>query len=312
MNINIDYPAEFLDSEIRCDYEISTKMKKIWLIELDLLSELKRVCLKYGLEYYADSGTLIGAVRHQGFIPWDDDIDIVMKRDDYKKLQEIASEEFNEPYFLQCAYSDEHCLRGYSRLRNSDSTAIGRSDLYSGTNHGVFIDIFPLDNVPDDLTEREKWLKKIRKTYAVIRSTRYLDLDNSSVKKKLKKPFKIVVDAILRVYGYDRYFKKYEQLCSRYNSEDTKYMSYVAYSLGKTKHIWEKKCFDSVEVMPFEFTDINVPVGYDSRLRTEYGDYMEIVHQSTRHGELVCEPDIPYKIFEKSNSRKELWSMLNS
>ena len=312
MNIHIDYPEDFLKPEVRCDYTVSEKMKKVWLIELDLLAELKRVCEKYGLTYFADSGTLIGAVRHKGFIPWDDDIDIVMKRADYTKLLKVAAEEFKKPYFLQCAYSDEHCLRGYARLRNSDSTAIGRSDLYSGTNHGVFIDIFPLDNIPDDLNERSRWFDKIRKMNSLLRCTRYMDLDHKdTVQKRIVKPFKMLTNVFLSAYGYERLFRNYEKLCTRYNGTKTQYISYAAYSMGKPRHIWEAGCFDSALVVPYEFTDINIPIGYDSRLRVEYGDYMIIVHQATRHGELICEPDVPYKEYEKTNTREAMWGQIN-
>ena len=312
MNIRIDYPVDFIKTETRCDYEVSSKMKKVWLIELDLLAELRRVLDKYGLTYFADSGTLIGAVRHKGFIPWDDDIDIVMKRQDYEKLLEVADKEFKEPYFFQCVYTDDHFLRGYSRLRNVDSTAVGKSDIYSGTVHGVFIDIFPLDQVPDNQNERNRWLKKIKKMNSLLRCTRYLDFENGSLQKKITKPFRVLMNAALTIYGYERLYRDYLRLCTKYDGEGTKYISYVAYSMGKTRHIWESSCFvESIEV-PYEFTSIRIPSGYDSRLRTEYGDYMKIVHEETRHGDLICEPDIPYKEYEKTHSRKDMWTFLNS
>ena len=312
MNIRIKYPPDFTEAETRCDYEISSKMKKLWLVELDLLAELRRVLDKYGLTYYADSGTLIGAVRHKGFIPWDDDIDIVIKRQDYEKLMEVAPKEFKKPYFFQCVYTDDHFLRGYSRLRNIDSTAVGKSDIYSGTVHGIFIDIFPLDHVPDDPEEREQWFKKIRKMNSLLRCTRYLDLeDEKSVQKKLTRPFRILAGAALRVYGYERLYRDYLKLCTKYNDIETEYVSYVAYSMGRQRHIWERSCFDETIEVPYEFTTIRIPKGYDSRLRTEYGDYMKIVHAATTHGDLIIEPDIPYKEYEKTHSRKDMWAYLN-
>ena len=96
----------FLEEELRSGYLVSSKMKKIWAVQLDLLEQIKHVCSRYHLTYYADSGTLLGAVRHKGYIPWDDDIDIVMKRSDYNKLIEIAPIEFKKPYFLQSAHSE--------------------------------------------------------------------------------------------------------------------------------------------------------------------------------------------------------------
>jgi len=87
--------------EVRCGYKVSSEMKKIWSIELDLARKLKEVCEKYHLRFYMQAGTLLGAVRHQGFIPWDDDMDFVMPREDFDILESIAHKEFTEPYFLQ-------------------------------------------------------------------------------------------------------------------------------------------------------------------------------------------------------------------
>ena len=82
-------------------YKVSPKREKVWKIELDILMELDRICRKHDLRYFLDSGTLLGAVRHKGFIPWDDDIDLTMPRKDYDRLIEIASQELKSPYYLQ-------------------------------------------------------------------------------------------------------------------------------------------------------------------------------------------------------------------
>ena len=90
MNIKIDLPDRFLDAEVRDGYQVTSEMKRIWAVELDLLCEFQRVTDKYGIKYIAEGGTMLGAVRHGGFIPWDDDVDIMMMRDDYDKLCNIA------------------------------------------------------------------------------------------------------------------------------------------------------------------------------------------------------------------------------
>lgn len=100
VKLNIELPDTFFQKEIRECYEITAEMKKVWAVELDLLNKLLEVCEKHSLRCYADAGTLIGAVRHKGFIPWDDDIDIAMFRKDYEKLKEIADTAFEAPYFF--------------------------------------------------------------------------------------------------------------------------------------------------------------------------------------------------------------------
>ena len=91
---------EYIVRGEKFSYKVSPKREKVWKIELDILMELDRICRKFGLRYFLDSGTLLGAVRHKGFIPWDDDIDLLMPRKDYDKLIEIASQELSFPYYL--------------------------------------------------------------------------------------------------------------------------------------------------------------------------------------------------------------------
>ena len=166
MNIKTEMPSSFFEeSEVVYNkngdiYQISAEMKKVWAVQIDLLKELERVCNKYNIKYFACGGTLLGSVRHQGYIPWDDDIDIMMIRDEYEKLLE-HKDEFQSPYFLQTPYTDEN---GYFdsniKLRNSYTTGFMPQDLHLKINKGIFIDIVPLDAIPDDEKLRKKFLNK--------------------------------------------------------------------------------------------------------------------------------------------------------
>ena len=122
VNLKIDLPQGFLNAETRCDYIITEKMKEVWAVELDLLVEFDRICKKHGIKYVASGGTMLGAVRHHGYIPWDDDIDLMMTREEYEKLCSIASSEFKHPYFFQTEDTDPGFMRYLARLRNSDIT----------------------------------------------------------------------------------------------------------------------------------------------------------------------------------------------
>ena len=104
VSLNIKLPENFLDEEIRDDYVVSSQMKQVWAVELDLLNKILEVCKKYNIKIIASGGTLLGAVRHKGFIPWDDDIDLMMMRDQYDKLCDVAEKEFKYPYFFQTEY----------------------------------------------------------------------------------------------------------------------------------------------------------------------------------------------------------------
>ena len=159
------FEDKFFEAEERCGYHISEKMKKVWAVELKLLDYFDQLCREHNLRYYIAYGTLLGAVRHQGFIPWDDDIDVVMFRDDYEKLKVIAGEVVEYPYFFQNSYTDT-MIWAFAKLRDSRTTAIEFPDFPSEFHQGIFIDIFPLDDVPDNTSmkpiigemQREIWM----------------------------------------------------------------------------------------------------------------------------------------------------------
>ena len=124
IQLKINVPDHFYDEEVRCGYHVSSKMKKAWAVMIDLLVEFDRVCKKNGIKYFASGGTMLGAIRHKGFIPWDDDIDVMMFREDYDKLLEVGPREFQHPYFFQNKLTDPCCVDIFSKLRNSETTAL--------------------------------------------------------------------------------------------------------------------------------------------------------------------------------------------
>lgn len=146
-------PDKFFEPETICNFFVSEKRKKIWAVEMDLYRELERVCKKHNLRYWAIGGTLIGAVRHHGFIPWDDDIDVCMPREDYEKLCGLYSKEFSSPYFLQTPQTDPGYYFSFAKFRNSNTTAISMPFKNSLFNQGIFIDVFPLDYIDIDNAE---------------------------------------------------------------------------------------------------------------------------------------------------------------
>ena len=154
------------EEEIRDGYLVTERVKKIWYTEINLLIAFDRMCKEYNLKYSVCYGTLLGAIRHKGFIPWDDDIDVFMMRDDYNKMLKIAPNYFKEPYFFQSAYTDV-MVWGFSKLRDSRTTAIEFDDMKEQFNQGIFIDIFPLDST-DDGSAKMKTVTNIKKDKALL------------------------------------------------------------------------------------------------------------------------------------------------
>ena len=136
--------------------------EKLFLVLKENLRVFDEVCKKNNLTYYVMYGTLIGAVRHKGFIPWDDDVDVCMPRKDYNRLMELGNTIFDEPYFLQNPLTDKGYQKTFMRLRNSNTTEIPIKDVAFDRNHGVFLDIFPFDVVPDNKKERDRFMKRLK------------------------------------------------------------------------------------------------------------------------------------------------------
>ena len=146
-----------LDKEVICGYEVSAQMKRIWAMELDMVEKFVAVCQEHNLMYMIMGGTLLGAVRHKGFIPWDNDIDILMPRHDFNKLMEIGPEAFKNPLFFQTPVTEEsRFFSTHIKIRNGNGTAATPEDYERGINCGIFIDVFCLDEIPDS-----SWIRKV-------------------------------------------------------------------------------------------------------------------------------------------------------
>ena len=296
VNLTISIPDGFLKEQERDGFIVSSLRKEIWAIELDLLMQLDKVCKENNLHYCVGAGTLLGAIRHHGFIPWDDDIDVYMLRHDYDKLMELAKE-FQYPYFLQNTYTDSNEISWFSRLRNAETTGATKRELYIDICKGIFIDIFPLDGICDNKTEDKKQekknelLKRICRLYNVTRRKYPDKRGNTSIKKRiLKKVLKLVLSCPKLL------FRTYDNNLKKYSSNSTKIWGNRTLVFECPKSRRPLKDYQECVMMPFEFIEVPVPKAYDSMLRQQYGDYMKIPENkgSDMHGELVISTDYAY------------------
>lgn len=299
--IKINLPENFLEEEVRCNYTITQKMKKVWAVEIDLLVEFQRVCKKYNLRYFAWGGTLLGTIRHQGFIPWDDDIDVVMLRDDYNKLIKVAKNEFKHPYFFQTEDTDRFSIRGHAQIRNSLTTGVLSSETkYKFRfNQGIFLDIFILDNVPVNEEQRIKFYKKankIKKKMFFFRNISCKEsLEGSHGLKKLVKSF-------LYLFFHDKrnpYFSKLHKYSSSLKGK-TKVLGDCIFETGKPELIFDASLFEMVESKPFEFISVAVPKEYGEVLDISFGDWKKYVIGTSDHGGVIFDTDNSYKSLIKN------------
>ena len=279
----------FLNEEGLCDFLVDTTRKKIWAIELDLLLEIDRVCQKYGLRYYLFWGSLLGAIRHNGFVPWDDDTDVVMPRNDYEQLL-MHSEEFKSPYFLQTPFSDPTYYYAHAKLRNSNTSAIDAPFLYQGFNMGIFVDIMPIDKIDENNRSRE--------LFNLISS---INMQNS-IAMRIGNPFLSERDKerVRQYKGGDplaRYNKLQKLSVRDKESNSDKLCVFAATTYGYDRDVFfEEDFYESIE-WGFLGYSFPIPKGYDRILRIAYGNYLEFPPVEKRgqwHGNVSFFPDNPY------------------
>lgn len=289
-----------LEDEIRDGYLISSQMKKIWQVQMDLATQLIDVCKKHNLRIWATAGTLLGVIRHHGYIPWDDDMDFVMLREDYDKLLSFAGE-FRHPYFLQSAMNEPGYSRGHAQLRNSNTSAILPADVWQSFNQGIFIDIFVFDDMTDDT---ESWPDKIENIQARLSKMRYRTYrsfgtkDLGSIWRLLKSVFRFNRRTL------KQYYVDTEDIVRNWEKGDKAFLTNVMFAPRPYRRLcrdWYAKTI----WLPFEDMQMPVPYEYDKELKAYYGDdYMTPKMSSSMHGTVVFDVNIPYKQKLKELRRK--------
>lgn len=295
---------DFFQEEIKDDFLVDKNRKKNWAVSLDLLLKLDEICRKYHLRYWLAYGTLLGAIRHGGFIPWDDDVDVCMPREDYDRLQELKMV-FEPPYFLQSPYSDPGYYFSFIKLRNSNTTSLSKNlhghMCSNNCNSGMSIDIFCVD----------KWEKndEAELRYNQIKN---LIIDNSTF-MKLRNPDFANDEKVKNYNGADplKTYGKIEELSKSYLLSDTKFVSMPTITVyGYNRDVFPIEDFNAVSYRSFEGFELPVPVGYDNILKTIYGDYKQFppVEKRGNWHTAIIDPETPYKDYYKRLQQGEkLW-----
>ena len=241
---------------------------------LIILKEFIRVCEKHHLRYFVDGGTLIGALRHKGFIPWDDDVDVSMPREDYDKFIKLQYEYEGTPYFIQTWRTDPHYTYCFAKLRDSSTTFIENFYVNHRINHGMWIDIFPIDGVSYKLKDRKKCAHRFR----FIWYMNYMSYLPQLTRKFHKETF--FKDLGLNIVGWLLWpfdaFHWRNRLVERYMKHiklDKCAMAADYYDFKPTKQAMPKYIFDEYIKVPFEDIEVNALKKYDEYLTVLYGDW---------------------------------------
>ena len=259
------------------------ELRKLQLLELQMLKDMAAVCDRNNLTYYLCCGTLLGAVRHQGFIPWDDDVDVAMPYEDYKRFLRIGQEQLGDPYFLQSCETDILFHRAYTRIRANHTTMLKPMHKKCKTHQGVWIDIFPFVYFDS--------MKELARKQKIIKFSNFLQIDDflsaniGEYKRLLGKKGMALVRILFKVPIKTRQRMHIKILDWLGKKKSGKYCAII---WGNITHAYTNDIVAGEKTkLLFEDSYFSVFPNYISYLEQGYGDYMTPppVEERTGHGE---------------------------
>ena len=250
------------------------KLLKIEEVQSELLELMKKVHTfleKHQLKYYLLGGSALGAVRHGGFIPWDDDIDIGMFRDDYEAFLTLASE-FDKDYDIENFYNFKNCDYALTRIYIKNTFIDNKSISKTKLDKRLYFDIFPIDNVPDDVESRDAFEKKIIKRKNLLQYMYVRKFGNS----KIKTVTKTVISFLLAPFRKN-ILHSFDKLLKTYSKADTEYVCSLCSQYSFKKQVMLRTVYGMPVLHKFEDTELYIPENVDLYLTTLFGeDYMEV------------------------------------
>lgn len=279
-----------LEDQVQDGYYVDSMMKCCWAAQMEVLQMIDTICEKYNIKYFAEWGTMLGAVRHQGIIPWDDDVDITMKRPDYNKFLRVVEQELPDGYHVMSYRNDDDYWDVMARVVNSEHISLN-DDFLEKYHYFPFssgIDIFPMDFLPTNQGEAEMLKKVVDEVKGVADSYGEGFLTEDEFQSALDYleilcNMKIEREGDIRARLYDIVVSLY----AIYQEEESEEIALMPLWLEHGTHAYPKEYFKDVVRLPFEQITIPVSAAYDAMLKKKYGDYMKMIRVGGSH-------DYPY------------------
>jgi phosphorylcholine metabolism protein LicD len=294
----MEWSTDFFRDEVRCGFYIPTAIKQAWAAGLTVLAEIDRICTKYDITYFADWGSLLGAVRHGGFVPWDDDLDICMKREDYVKFRQVADKELPQTYAIHDYERQDNHWLFLARVVNNNEISFDIEHLEQFHNYPYMasVDIFLLDYLYRDEEKEKERCDEVKHILAVADSVKgEVDSAKEWQLRQLEEKYGVQLprkrgERELKVALY----RLAEQQMSRVPKEEADNIGQIFPWVLKGSRGTSKKYFEKTVCLPFENTTIPVSAFYDKTLKFCYGEYLTIRKQWDGH-------DYPYFEGQREN-----------
>ncbi len=295
----LKFPPDFFKDETRCDFFVPSMMKKAWATQMEILQIVADICEENGLQYFADGGVLLGAVRHQGFIPWDDDIDIALKREEYNELVRILPEKLPKGFKMEGMYMQpvglEDAFPGFHSNVGTDGDVWRLKEhmdrFYGFPYPGIGVDIFCYDYLPRDREAEE--LQSLILSYGRALFFQWDAVKESGELEERLQKIEELCGVTLPRQGNIRWNLQQllDSVASLYQDEESDAMT-IALSLSRVRrgadfHV-RKECLEKVVYMPFEHMEIAVPCGWHEVLVGEYGENYMKFEKGTAGHEYPC------------------------
>jgi len=278
-------------------------MNDVQKVIFNTFLEVSKVLSENNIVYYANGGTCLGAVRHKGFIPWDDDIDITIKIEDYDKARDLLAKELPDYYSIRSFDSNKHYANVFFKVVDERTTCIERIDYkYKDAYKGCFIDIMPISGMPDGKARRDWFCKKIN----ILRILGEMRIYGADVLdrgwKKILYPF---LKPIFVCVPPDYFCRKWLDLLKKYPFEKCNYTGYVWW-FDVARLVYKREVFGKPTPLPFESAVMYCPEKWDELLKQQFGDYMTLPPEDKRKPMHVGTLDLKHSYHDYASGKYPL------